>query len=150
MIHFDHHESSSISTLLPDTLIQGALVLETKPNTQHIPFVDDSLMANTLPCIPQAIAASIESCFTIFGERADNIRPCPLSLEKLKQAPCSPIRTQLGISINTNMPTVGIPVEKHLKLQQAMAAFHINRKFCSILEGATLLGLLEHIGTCLT
>jgi len=135
--------------LMPDPLNQGVHVLEMISNTLHIPHVDDNLMADILDRIKQAIVASAESCFTIFGDRCDHIRPCPLSLEKLKQGSCSPIRTQLGISINTNLLTVGLPVDKHLKIQHQMEAFHLRRKCCSILEGATLLGLLEHIGTYL-
>ena len=149
MIHFDHPESHTIASLMPDPLNQGVHVLEMISNTLHIPHVDDNLMADILDRIKQAIVASAESCFTIFGDRCDHIRPCPLSLEKLKQGSCSPIRTQLGISINTNLLTVGLPVDKHLKIQHQMEAFHLRRKCCSILEGATLLGLLEHIGTYL-
>ena len=149
MIHFDHTESQSIASLMPDPLNQGVHVLEMIPNTLHIPHVDDNLMVDTLDRIKQAIVASAESCFTIFGDRCDHIRPCPLSLEKLKLGSCSPIRTQLGISINTTSLTVGLPVDKHFKIQHQMKAFHLQRKCCSILEGATLLGLLEHIGTYL-
>ena len=149
MIQFQHTEGSSLASLIPDPLNNGVLVLGMPINTPHIPFVDDNLMADTLPRIPQAIVGNIESCFQHFGTRNDTIRPCPLSLKKLRQAPCSPIRTQLGVSIDTNALTVGLPVEKHLKLQQLMSAFHLHRKTCSILDGAQLLGFLEHIGTYL-
>jgi hypothetical protein len=140
--------SSAITAIcLPDILNQGVFVDGKEINTPHYPYVDDTLMADTGDRIPQAIVASIASCFIIFGIRDDLIRPCPLSLEKLKLYECSPHRRQLGIIIDTNQMTISVPRDKIDKLQHLLQPYHAHRERFNIIKGAELLGNLDHIGS---
>jgi len=106
-------------------------------------------MADTGDRIPQAIVASFEACFITFGARCDAIRICPLSLEKLSQHACSPIRRQLGIIIDTNSMFISVPEDKIIKLQTLLQPYHTHRERFNIIKGAELLGNLDHIGSIL-
>jgi hypothetical protein len=131
-----------------DSMNPGVLVDGSPVNTPHYPFVDDTLYADLLKRILQAIAASIEACFMIFGARNDSLRPCPLSLEKFQLLSCSPIRQQLGLIINTNTLCICIPSSKLDALQELITStFHPHRKQFTVLEGATLLGNLDHLAS---
>jgi hypothetical protein len=136
------------TTCVKDSLNQGVLVDGQPSNTKHYPFVDDTLYADLKRRILQAMAASIEACFTIFGARNDTLRPCPLSLEKFVETKCSPIRQQLGIIINTNTMCISIPPSKLTSLDKLInETFHQHRKQIKVLEGATLLGNLDHLAS---
>lgn len=59
-------------------------------NTPHHTFVDDKHFADILPRMKQAMAASIEAIFIVFGYYAkDNTRRSSLSLDKYYHAKCS-------------------------------------------------------------
>jgi hypothetical protein len=147
----DDKETSSnriIATCVRDFLNKGVLVDGHPVNTPQYPFVDDSLYADLKKRILQAIAASIEACFIIFGARDDSLRPCPLSLEKFIETKCSPVRQQLGIIINTNTMCICIPQSKLAILEQLISTtLHQHRKQITVLEGATLLGNMDHIAS---
>jgi hypothetical protein len=145
----DHNTSVSgiVTTCIMDALNPGVIVEGQPVNTPHYPFVDDTLYADLKKRILQAIAASIEACFIIFGARNDNLRPCPLSLEKFQLLSCSPIRQQLGLIINTNTLCICIPSSKLEKLQQLMRPLHTQRRQITVSEGAKLLGNLDHLAS---
>jgi hypothetical protein len=125
---------------------KGVLINDTPTNTSHFPYVDDTLICDIKGRIEQSMAASLDSGFTIFGAWNDAARPCAISLEKLFQTMCSPIRTQLGIVVNTNHMTISLPQTKIQKLAHLLKPFHDNRHRMSLIEGAELLGNLDHIG----
>jgi hypothetical protein len=105
------------------------------------------MYADTEDRIRQAIAGSIEACFIIFGERDDTQRPCPLSLAKFSASACSHSRTQLGLVVNTETLCISMPPKKLAAIAQLITQkFHDGRRQISIVEGATLLGNLEHAG----
>jgi hypothetical protein len=136
------------TTCVMDSMNPGVFVDGNPVNTPHYPFVDDTLYGDLWKRILQAIAASIEACFMIFGARNDSLRPCPLSLEKFTQLKCSPIRQQLGLIINTNTLCICIPPSKLDALQKLITStFHVQRKQFTVLEGATLLGNLDHLAS---
>jgi len=69
-------------------------------------------------------------------------------LEKFTDTRCSPIRQQLGMVINTNTMCICIPKSKLDALQALMTSkFHEHRKQITVLEGATLLGNLDHLAS---
>jgi hypothetical protein len=140
--------TSAISaTCIQDHINPGVFMDGVEINTSHFTYVDDTLIADTGNRIPQAVAASTESCFIMFGEPDESIRPSSLSIKKFTKQECSPIRIQLGIRIDTNAMTIGIPKEKFIKLQNLVAEFPPHREKFSIIQGAELLGNLEHIGS---
>jgi hypothetical protein len=144
----DTSTSRITATCIQDILNKGVFVDGSPVNTPQYPFVDDTLYADLKRRILQAIAASIEACFIIFGTRDDRLRPCPLSVEKFSLLRCSPIRQQLGLVLNTNTMCLCIPSSKLEKLQQLLSSkFHPNRKQITVLEGATLLGNLDHLAS---
>jgi len=143
-----HTLPSRITTVcVADIMNQGVLVDGEPVNTPHYSYVDDTPMADILPRITQAAAASLESCFEIYGVRADHLRPCPISLPKYLEHLCSPIRRQLGITINTNTMCLTLPSEKLSYLVDLLRSFHPDRREVPILECAKLLGYLAHIST---
>jgi hypothetical protein len=150
MMHFDYSYEGSpqciTAACVADSLNHGIMENGIPINTPHNPYVDDTLMADIKGHIEQAIVASVESCFLIFGDRDDNLRPCPLSLEKFQSSVCSPIRQQLGIVVNTNTMTISLPTDKLKNLQNLLLPFHPFRAKCSIYQGAQLLGVLDHVG----
>jgi len=139
-----------ISTIcIADNLNRGVLRDDGTPtNTKHYAYVDDTLYADIRKCLPQAQAASCEGCFTVFGELMPDIRPSPLSEEKFRATRCSPIRQQLGLIINTNTMCICIPEAKLAILADIISKrFHPHRNSITILEGAELLGNLDHLGS---
>jgi len=135
------------TTCIKDDINKGVLRDGIPPNTPHYTYVDDTLYADIYKRMPQAQAASCEGCFEILGSPCIEIRPTPLSEEKFKNTRCSPIRPQLGIIINTNTMCVSIPQAKLDKLASLINKhFHTRRESISILEGAELLGNLDHLG----
>jgi len=133
-----------------DHINKGVLVDDLPVNTPHYHYVDDTPMADRLTPIIQAAAASIESGFIIFGDRADHLRPCPISLPKYRQHKCSPVRRQLGININSNTLCLSLPSDKRQALVDLLKKFHSKRLEVPILECAELLGHLAHISTIFT
>jgi len=113
---------------------------------EHIPYIDDTLMAGRMSAITQAIVPSIEACFTIFSSRDDAARPCPISLEKFTASPCFFRREQLGLIIDTHLLTIEIPLKKLVKINELMRHYHHNRKQAKLLECCQLLGLLDFAG----
>jgi hypothetical protein len=145
----DTSTSAINADCVQDSINPGVVRDGMETNTPHYTYVDDTLIAETGERIPQAIVASIESCFITFGEPNDAIRASPLSITKFEAQECSPIRVQLGVHINTNSMTVGIPTDKLNKLQALIAKFPAHRENFSILAGAELLGNLDHLGSIL-
>ena len=60
-----------------------------RENTPHHIFVDDNHMADIRQFIYQAMAASIEALYRIFGYPDESIRRTPLSMDKYYHATCS-------------------------------------------------------------
>ena len=126
-----------------DKLNPGVLDINNNvKNTEHNPFVDDTLIVEILPKMKIAMAASLDSCFTIFGDSESTIR-CSISEEKYESMVCSPINSLLGLEIDTHRLTVAITKEKIHVMNQKVKAFHKSRKRFLIKEGVELLGTLE-------
>jgi hypothetical protein len=100
-------------------------------------------MAGPIDSIKRAIVGSLEACFTIFGERDDATRSCPISLDKYSSTPCSHIRTQLGWTIDSHSLTISLPEKKRLALREALVPLHPSRKQTPLQESLELLGSFE-------
>ena len=78
----DLHKETDLVQTVQDPINTGALFKNKNvKNTEHHTYVDDNHMAAALPMIRQAIAASIEACYIIFGEPPK--RPTRKALTKL-------------------------------------------------------------------
>ena len=119
----------------------------TRANTPHHTFVDDNHMADLRRFILQAMAASIEALFRIFGFPAEVIRRVPLSLDKYYHATCSTQKEQLGLLVDTHLMIVKLPSSKREKIFTMLSHWHAGRKSFTVLQAAQLLGSLEHVTT---
>ena len=78
---------------------------ETLKLTPHHPFVDDTCLADASERLPEAIHASLQALFMMFGyPREDQV--AALSLEKFQEDVCGKCQIQLGVFIDTRKMTV--------------------------------------------
>jgi hypothetical protein len=57
------------------------------------------------------LAAMIESIFVVMGEPEEELRQCPLAMDKWRDLVIGPRQTVLGLIIDTNRLTVSIPLK---------------------------------------
>ena len=104
-------------------------------------------MADVLERMEQAMAASIEGLFKIFGPDCDiRSRRSALSLEKYYNAVCSWRKVQLGNLVDTRLMTF-YSKEKLEKITTLLQDWHKHRRSFTLKQGAQLLGSLEHLST---
>lgn len=113
-------------------------------NTEHNTFVDDNHIADLRVRMYQAMAASIESLYRVFGFPEEEIRRISLSMDKYFQAKCSTRKLQLGLVVDTHLMTVELPEEKRAKIVEQLDHWHEKRKSFTVLQAAQLLGIIEH------
>jgi len=131
----------------PDSHHQGVYDNKVLINTPHNTFVDDNCIAEIRSRMPQAMAASVESLFTILGQPDHSSRRSPLSMDKYYQAECSHTKKQLGYLINTRSMTVSFPNEKFKKMINILHQWHAKRKSYMVRQAAELAGNLEFFST---
>ena len=155
-VQFEEVETS-ISTAnfeqaIKDTMHQGVHGIdETPKNTPHNTFVDDNHMADVIGRMKQAMAASIEGLFQIFGPDCPlGARRSALSLEKYYRAVCSWKKIQLGNMVDTRRMIVSYPEDKIKKITLLLTDWHKHRRSFTLKQGAQLLGNLEHLSTWCT
>ena len=94
----------------------------------------------------QAMAASIEAIFVVFGDDSP-VRRSALSMDKYYEATCSYEKIQLGNLINTQKMTVGLPSDKQQKIWLMLTHWHKKRRSFTIRQIAELLGVLKYSAT---
>ena len=128
---------------------QGVLDSTSEPvNTPHFTFVDDNHMADIGIRIKQAMAASIEAIFIVFGKDAvDSSRRSALSLEKYFHAKCSYVKVQLGNLVDTRRMIVTHSEDKIIKFRNILSDWHEHRRSFTLKQASILLGNLEYMAT---
>ena len=116
-------------------------------NTEHNTFVDDNHMADLRGRMHQAMAASIESLYRVFGFPEEHIRRISISLDKYFQAKCSTRKLQLGLVVDSHLMTVELPDGKRDLITEKLSHWHKKRKAFTVLDAAQLVGQLEHAAT---
>jgi len=125
----------------PDSTHQGVFNDINQPkNTPHNTFVDDNHMADVVPRIRLAQAASIEGLFNILGSPSPHLRRTVLSEDKYYEQKCGPEKIQLGYLVNTRTMSVGFTESRLLDLHSQLSIWVNKRKSYSIKEAAKLAG----------
>ena len=120
----------------------------TDKNTPQDMFVDDVVLAEVhlVPRVEQAVAASIESIFTVLGESCPEARQDPISWDKLFDMIIDFCNKILGVMINTRTMTVRVPIDYVQSTVTLMDThWHHKRKTVTISEIEELTGRLGHI-----
>jgi len=149
-INYEIEESPSFpyTQAAPDSTHQGVLNLANQPeNTPHNTFVDDNHMADVVPRIRMAQAASIEGLFTILGSPCPHLRRTVLSEDKYYEQKCGPEKIQLGYLVNTRSMSVGFTELRLNDLHLQLSIWANKRKSYSIKEAAKLAGNIEFIAS---
>ena len=150
LITYEKEESPSFPYVQasPDTTHQGVFNSINQPlNTPHNTFVDDNHMADVVPRIRLAQAASIEGLFSILGTPSPHLRRTVLSEDKYYEQKCGPEKIQLGYLVNTRKMTVGFTEKRLLDLHSQLSIWAHKRKSYSIKEAAKLAGNIEFIAS---
>ena len=75
-------------------------------------YVDDAIMlSSNANHMKMVLAAMIESIFIVMGEPEEELRQCPLAMDKWRDLVIGPRQTVLGLIIDTNRMTVSIPLK---------------------------------------
>jgi len=110
-------------------------------------YVDDALMAalNRIH-MEMVLAAIIESIFTVMGEPNTVIRQCPLAMDKWLSLIVNTRQTMLGLILDTNTMTVGIP-RSYLSecLDLLNSTWHVNRRQFKLKEAQEMVGKLARL-----
>jgi hypothetical protein len=110
----------SWATLDPDPDLARAIprsintgVLDDQGNKVPLPariYVDDALtLATSKENMEQVLAALIEANFAVMGAPDTSVHQCSLAMDKWEKLHVAPIQTMLGLVIDTNRMTIGVP-----------------------------------------
>jgi hypothetical protein len=110
-------------------------------------YVDDALVSATSKArMELVLAALIEAIFVVMGYPDEKIRQCPLALDKWTSLIISTRQVMLGLVIDTNTLTVGIPDDYVEGVRELIdSTWHIHRKRFTVKEAQELTGKLGHL-----
>jgi hypothetical protein len=94
----------------------------------------------------QVLTALIKAIFVIMGKPDTRVRQCPLALDKWAELIVAPRQRMLGLLIDTNTLTVGIP-PNYIKevLDLIKSIWHLHRRRFIVGEAQRLTGKLGHL-----
>ncbi len=140
--------TASITQVIPCLMNKGTL--DAQGNRAKLPariYVDDALVLALSKChMMQVLAALIEAIFVIMGKPDTTVQQCPLAMDKWLELIVAPKQRMLGLIINTNTLTVGIPpvyVKEVLNLINT--TWHLHRRCFTVGEAQRLTGKLGHL-----
>ena len=92
------------------------------------------------------LAAMIESIFVVMGEPEEEVRQCPLALDKWMDLVISPRQTVLGLIIDTNRLTVSIPTKYRTAVFELLqTTWHPHWRRFKVSEAQKLTGKLARL-----
>ncbi len=110
----EHDPTAKITPAFPCSMNKGTL--EAHGNRAKLPariYVDDALMlALSRGHMEQVLAALIEAIFAVMGKPDTTVCQCPLVMDKWLELVVASKQRTLGLIIDTNNLTVGIPCHK--------------------------------------
>ena len=111
-------------------------------------YVDDALLAAMgRESMEKALAATIESIFTVMGEPDLSRRQCHLAMDKWLELVVAARQIMLGLEINTRSLTLGITIEYRTDLLQLLnEEWKYNKQTFKANEMQKLLGKLARLG----
>jgi len=110
-------------------------------------YVDDILSAGVgKDYVRNLLAATIESIFTVCGDPDITMRQCPLSLKKWRTTKISPTQIVLGLVIDTNQMTVGLPQEYRDQVKDLLTKWPKSRRLFRANDMQKLIGKIARLG----
>ena len=105
MVQWDELDHSvNITPAIPCNINRG--IMDEAGNPIDLPaciYVDDAIMlATSVHHMKMVLVAMIEAIFVVMGEPDEQVRQCPLALDKWRELVISPRQTILGLIIDTN------------------------------------------------
>jgi hypothetical protein len=144
----EHDPTAKITTAFPCLMNKGTL--EAHSNRAKLPariYVDDALMlALSRGHIKQVLAALIEAIFAIMGKPETTVCQCPLAMDKWLELVIAPKQRMLGLIIDMNNLTVGIPPDYVAEVLNLISTtWHSHRHYFTVGEAQKLMGKLGHL-----
>ena len=117
-----------------------------KPPKGNI-YVDDILNAGvTRQYVERLLAATFEAIFAVCGQPKIEVRQCPLSLKKWWGTIVGPRQTVLGLIIDTNTMTVGLPKEYRDEVRHMLDSWKKERQYFRCPDMQKLVGKIARLG----
>jgi hypothetical protein len=116
----------------------------------HLPariYVDDALLLGlSRRQMELKLAALIEAIFVIMGAPDTRVRQCPLAMDKWVDLVVAPRQRMLGLIVDTNTMTVGIPPDYVAEVLDLInTTWHPHRRRFTVGEAQRLTGKLGHL-----
>jgi hypothetical protein len=93
-----------------------------------------------------ALAALIEAIFVIMGMPDTTVRQCPLAMDKWLDLVVAPKQRMIGLVIDTNKLTVGIPPDYLAEVLDLLnTTWHSHRRCFAVGDAQKLTGKLGHL-----
>ena len=139
---------ADITPAFPCNINKG--IMDDLGNPTDLPariYVDDAIMlspdANHMRMV---LAVMIKSIFVVMGEPEEEVRQCPLAMDKWRDLVISPRQTVLGLIIDTNRMTVSIPLKYRTEVLALLeSTWHQYRRRFKVSEAQKLTGKLERL-----
>ncbi len=110
-------------------------------------YVDDILSAGVArKYIENLMAATFEAIFEVCGQPKIEVRQCPLSLKKWWETIIGPRQTVLGLMVDTNAMTVGLPKQYRDKVRGLLEKWPKERRFFRCPDMQKLIGKIARLG----
>ncbi len=144
----EHDPTAKITPAFPCSMNKGTL--EAHGNRAKLTariYVDDALMlALSRGHMEQVLAALIEAIFAIMGKPDTTVRLCLLAMDKWLELVVAPKQRMLGLIIDTNNLTVGIPPDYVAEVLDLISTTWHSHCCCfTIGEAQKLTGKLGHL-----
>ena len=108
--------------------------------TPHKIYVDDNLIADLRRCMLFALAAAIESIFTIMGHPLIHVRQCTVALDKWCLLSILHHQKLIGLIFNKRKMTVGTPDDFRLEVLDLINSDWSNQQKFDVSSMETLIG----------
>ncbi len=110
-------------------------------------YVDDAIMLSpNADHMKMVLMAMIESIFVVMGEPEEELRQCPLAMDKWRDLVIGPQQTVLGLIIDTNRLTVLIPLKYRTEVLALLdSTWHQHRRRFKVSEAQKSTGKLARL-----
>jgi hypothetical protein len=110
-------------------------------------YVDDAIMLSlNAEHMKMVLGAMIESIFVVMGEPDEDVRQCPLAMDKWRGLVVGPRQIVLGLIIDTNRLTVLIPATYRTEVLNLLdSTWHLHRCRFKVSDAQRLTGKLARL-----
>ena len=104
------------------------------------------MLSSNAKHMKMVLGAMIESIFVVMGAPEEDVRQCPLAMDKWKELVVGPRQTILGLIIDTNRLTVSIPAKYRAEVLNLLdSTWHLHRRRFKVSEAQRLTGKLARL-----